>query len=57
MEWLGVIIAQVGDKRAKGLLKRDVWNMLAFFKRKYGVIGKFNLVHVEIFRMLFIQVY
>jgi len=32
-----VIIAQVGDKRAKGLLKRDVWNMLAFFKRKYRV--------------------
>lgn len=57
MEWLGVIIVQVGDKRAKGLLEWDVGNVLAFFKRKCGVIWIFNLVHVEIFRMLFIQVY
>ena len=28
---------EVGDERAKGLLERDVGNVLAFFKRKYGV--------------------
>ncbi len=28
---------EVGDARAKGLLERDVGNVLAFFKRKYGV--------------------
>jgi len=27
----------VGAERAKGLLERDVGNVLAFFKRKYGV--------------------
>lgn len=28
---------EVGDEQAKGLLERDVGNVLAFFKRKYGV--------------------
>ncbi|NOR48373.1 MAG: serine/threonine protein kinase, partial [Methanosarcinaceae archaeon] len=28
---------EVGDKRAAELLERDVRNVLAFFKRKYGV--------------------
>ena len=28
---------QVGDVQAKGLLERDVGNVLAFFKRKYGL--------------------
>ena len=38
VEWLGEILEQVGDVRAKGLLERDVGNVLAFFKRKYGVV-------------------
>ena len=37
MEWLGEILEQVGDVQAKGLLERDVGNVLAFFRRKYGV--------------------
>ena len=28
---------EVGDEQAKGLLERDVGNVLAFFRRKYGV--------------------
>ena len=28
---------EVGDEQAKGLLERDVGNVLAFFKRKYGM--------------------
>ncbi len=33
----GEILEQVGDERAKGLLERDVGNVLAFFRRKYGL--------------------
>jgi len=28
---------EVGDERAKGLLERDVGNVLAIFRRKYGL--------------------
>jgi RIO-like serine/threonine protein kinase len=35
--YLNRTLEQVGDERAKGLLERDVGNVLAFFKRKYGV--------------------
>lgn len=37
MEWLGEILEQVGDERAEELLERDVGNVLAFFRRRYGV--------------------
>ena len=37
MEWLGEILEQAGDVQAKGLLERDVGNVLVFIKRKYGV--------------------
>lgn len=32
MEWLGEIIAQVGDDRAKGLLERDVGEVVEGIK-------------------------
>ena len=35
--YLDRMLEQVGDERAKGLLERDVGNVLAFFRRKYGV--------------------
>ena len=44
---------EVGDERTKGLLERDVGNVLALFRRKYGVIGSIKRVCVNIFKKLF----